>query len=108
MPYLLKLEISAGLIGHLPSMQTFYFFMVSMVQLSIAAILCLFFKLRKEFGPRITAKFPPRKLLSLTPVQVEERRAHLEKYLQVICQDPGIALSSVFVGFFLNAQKVNL
>lgn len=65
-----------------------------------------FFKLRKEYGPRITAKFPPRKLLSLTPVQIEERRAHLEKYLQGLCQDPGIASSSIFVGFFLNAQKV--
>ena len=39
-------------------------------------------------------------------MQVEERRAHLEKYLQGICQDPGIASSSIFVGFFLNAQKV--
>ena len=67
---------------------------------------CILFKLRKEYGPRITAKFPPRKLLSLTPVQVEERRAHLEKYLQGICQDPGIASSSIFVSFFLNAQKV--
>lgn len=69
---------------------------------------CILFKLRKEYGPRITAKFPPRKLLSLTPVQVEERRAHLEKYLQGICQDPGIASSSIFVSFFLNAQKESL
>ncbi|KAL9963088.1 hypothetical protein ACROYT_G032259 [Oculina patagonica] len=65
-------------------------------------------QLRKEFGPRITAKFPPRKLLSLTPVQVEERRAQLEKYLQAICQDPGIASSSLFVSFFLNAQKESM
>ncbi|KAJ7361852.1 Sorting nexin-17 [Desmophyllum pertusum] len=63
-------------------------------------------QLRKEFGPRIAAKFPPRKLLSLTLVQVEERRSQLEKYLQAVCQDPGIASSSLFVGFFLNAQKV--
>lgn len=63
-------------------------------------------QLRKAFGPRITAKFPPRKLLSLTPVQVEERREQLEKYLQEVCQDHAITLSSLFTGFFLNAQKV--
>lgn len=66
----------------------------------------VFFKLRKEFGPRIVAKFPPRKLLSLTLAQVEERRVHLERYLQSVCQDPGVATSSLFISFFLNAQKV--
>lgn len=65
-------------------------------------------QLRKAFGPRITAKFPPRKLLSLTPVQVEERREQLEKYLQEVCQDHAITLSSLFTGFFLNAQKESL
>lgn len=65
-------------------------------------------QLRKAFGPRISAKFPPRKLLSLTPVQVEERRDQLEKYLQSVCQDPVICSSSLFSGFFLNAQKESL
>ena len=45
-------------------------------------------------------------MLSLTPVQVEERREQLEKYLQEVCQDHAITLSSLFTGFFLNAQKV--
>lgn len=65
-------------------------------------------QLRKEFGPRIVAKFPPRKLLSLTPAQVEERRIQLERYLQSVCQDPGVASSSLFISFFLNAQKESL
>jgi len=56
----------------------------------------------------MSAKFPPKKLLSLTPVQVEERRDQLEKYLQAVCQDPVIASSTLFSGFFLNAQKVCL
>lgn len=65
-------------------------------------------QLRKEFGPRVSAKFPPRRLLSLTPIQVEERRDQLEKYLQAVCQDPEIVSSSLFVGFFLNAQKESM
>ena len=69
-------------------------------------VVVVFFQLRKEFGPRIVAKFPPRKLLSLTLAQVEERRVHLERYLQSVCQDPGVATSSLFISFFLNAQKV--
>lgn len=65
-------------------------------------------QLRKQFGPRMSAKFPPRKLLSLTPVQVEERRDQLEKYLQAVCQDPVIASSTLFSVFFLNAQKESM
>lgn len=84
------------------------------IYIKFTRLLCLrlcfhvvvFFKLRKEFGPRIVAKFPPRKLLSLTLAQVEERRVHLERYLQSVCQDPGVATSSLFISFFLNAQKV--
>lgn len=44
----------------------------------------------------------------MTPVQVEERRDQLEKYLQAVCQDPAVVSSSLFVGFFLNAQKESM
>ncbi|EDO37172.1 predicted protein [Nematostella vectensis] len=65
-------------------------------------------QLKKEYGNRITARFPPRKILSLTAVQVEERRDQLEKYLQGICQDPDVANSSTFTDFLRNCQKETL
>ncbi|XP_031563223.1 sorting nexin-17-like [Actinia tenebrosa] len=62
-------------------------------------------QLKKNFGGKITATFPPRKILSLTAVQVEERREQLEKYLQDVCQDTDVAYSSMFSGFLRNCQK---
>lgn len=43
----------------------------------------LFDQLRREFGPHCLPPFPPKKLLPLTPSQTEERRAQLEKFIQL-------------------------
>ena len=42
-------------------------------------------QVKKEFGTDFlgTFKFPPKKLLPLTPPQVDERRQKLEKYIQL-------------------------
>ena len=80
-----------------------------MTMLSISIIEIMNYpQLRKEYGARITAKFPPRRLLSLTTVQIEERREQLEKFLQNVCQDSQVACSSLFTCFLLNCQKVKL
>ncbi|XP_022105765.1 sorting nexin-17-like isoform X1 [Acanthaster planci] len=64
-------------------------------------------QVKKEFGTSFlgTHKFPPKKLLPLTPSQVEERRQKLEKYIQLVSQDQKIANSDLFNGFLLSAQK---
>lgn len=64
-------------------------------------------QVRKEFSNSFTGyqKFPPKKLLSLTPAQTEERRERLEKYIQLVSQDPRIANSDIFNGFLLTSQK---
>ena len=43
-------------------------------------------KLKREFHP--LPHFPPKKLMSLSLAQLEERRLNLEKYLQLLSQDP--------------------
>ncbi|GIY60290.1 sorting nexin-17 [Caerostris darwini] len=65
----------------------------------------LYDQLRREFGPNSLPPFPPKKLLPLTPTQTEERRAQLEKFIQLVSQDQRIALSDVFTGFLLSAQQ---
>ena len=46
-------------------------------------VICfLLLKLKKEFGASIFPPFPPKKLLPLTPAQVDERRLELEHYIQ--------------------------
>ncbi|XP_070534165.1 LOW QUALITY PROTEIN: sorting nexin-17-like [Ptychodera flava] len=62
-------------------------------------------KLKKEYGNAVTANFPPKKILSLTPVQVEERREKLEKFIQIISKSATIASGPLFNGFFLSAQQ---
>uniref|UniRef100_A0A286XQB5 Sorting nexin 17 n=5 Tax=Eutheria TaxID=9347 RepID=A0A286XQB5_CAVPO len=44
--------------------------------------------LRKEYGANVLPAFPPKKLFSLTPAEVEQRREQLEKYMQAVRQDP--------------------
>lgn len=39
-------------------------------------------QLRKEYGANVLPAFPPKKLFSLTPAEVEQRREQLEKYMQ--------------------------
>lgn len=41
------------------------------------------FQLKKEFGSQSVPSFPPKKLLSLSAIQLEERRAALERYVQL-------------------------
>ncbi|GFS61929.1 sorting nexin-17, partial [Nephila pilipes] len=60
---------------------------------------------RREFGPNSLPPFPPKKLLPLTPTQTEERRAQLEKFVQLVSQDQRISTSDVFTGFLLSAQQ---
>ena len=43
-------------------------------------------KLKREFHP--LPSFPPKKLMALSLAQLEERRLNLEKYLQLLSQDP--------------------
>ncbi|GFY63776.1 sorting nexin-17 [Trichonephila inaurata madagascariensis] len=65
----------------------------------------LYDQLRREFGPNSLPPFPPKKLLPLTPSQTEERRAQLEKFVQLVSQDQRISTSDVFTGFLLSAQQ---
>ncbi|KAH0505035.1 Sorting nexin-17 [Microtus ochrogaster] len=51
-------------------------------------------QLRKEYGANVLPAFPPKKLFSLTPAEVEQRREQLEKYMQAgewmdELEDPG-------------------
>ncbi|KAK2167118.1 hypothetical protein LSH36_32g21001 [Paralvinella palmiformis] len=62
-------------------------------------------QLKKEFGIQVLPTFPPKKLLSLSPVQLDERRAALERYIQVLSQNPQIASSETFNNFLLQAQQ---
>ncbi|XP_064652239.1 sorting nexin-17-like isoform X2 [Lineus longissimus] len=62
-------------------------------------------QLKREFGNNVLPPFPPKKLLSLTPVQLEERRFLLERYIQLISQEQDISNSAVFNSFLLNAQQ---
>lgn len=62
-------------------------------------------QLRKEFGNDKIHSFPPKKLLPLTESQVEERRVALEKYIQLLGQEPRIFNSDLMVGFLLSAQQ---
>ncbi|KAL5015073.1 hypothetical protein ScPMuIL_009343 [Solemya velum] len=65
-------------------------------------------QLKKEFGTANLPPFPPKKLLSLTPVQVDERRVLLERYIQTISQDLRIAKSDMFNSLLLSAQQETL
>ncbi|XP_008468659.1 sorting nexin-17-like [Diaphorina citri] len=39
-------------------------------------------QLKKLYGPENVPSFPPKKLFPLSVIQIEERRTHLEKYMQ--------------------------
>lgn len=62
-------------------------------------------QLRREFVASTLPAFPPKKLFNLNESQVEERRLLLEKYLQLISQDPRISNSQTFNAFLLSAQQ---
>lgn len=53
----------------------------------------------------VLPSFPPKKLLPLTNTQLEQRRAALEHYVQLVGQDPSISKSDLLNTFLLNAQQ---
>uniref|UniRef100_A0A8C9KQ52 Sorting nexin-17 n=1 Tax=Panthera tigris altaica TaxID=74533 RepID=A0A8C9KQ52_PANTA len=61
--------------------------------------------LRKEYGANVLPAFPPKKLFSLTPAEVEQRREQLEKYMQAVRQDPLLGSSETFNSFLRRAQQ---
>lgn len=50
-------------------------------------------------------QFPPKKLLTLTSNELETRRLGLERYLQLVGQDPVLSKSNLLRTFLLNAQQ---
>ncbi|XP_005096824.1 sorting nexin-17 isoform X2 [Aplysia californica] len=62
-------------------------------------------ELKKEFGALALPEFPKKKLLALSAVEIEQRRVMLERYIQLVSQDPQMGNSSVFNTFLLTAQQ---
>lgn len=46
----------------------------------IASLFCQ--QIKKEYGSNVAPTFPPKKIFTLTPAEVEQRREQLEKYMQ--------------------------
>lgn len=42
----------------------------------------LYRQIKKEYGSNVVPAFPPKKIFTLTPAEVEQRREQLEKYMQ--------------------------
>lgn len=42
----------------------------------------LYQQIKKEYGSNVVPAFPPKKIFTLTPAEVEQRREQLEKYMQ--------------------------
>lgn len=42
----------------------------------------MFFQIKKEYGNNVVPAFPPKKIFTLTPAEVDQRREQLEKYMQ--------------------------
>ncbi|BES94589.1 Hypothetical protein NTJ_07398 [Nesidiocoris tenuis] len=49
--------------------------------------------------------FPPKKIWPLSPNQLEERRAQLEKYIQSVGQSYNVPVKELFYAFLLTAQQ---
>ncbi|KAM4041605.1 sorting nexin-17 [Anomaloglossus baeobatrachus] len=62
-------------------------------------------QLRKEYGNNVVPIFPPKKLFTLTPSEVEQRRELLEKYMQSVRQDPALGSSEIFNSFLRRSQQ---
>ena len=63
-------------------------------------------QIKADFPTKTLAKFPPKKLLTLTPEQLEERRRGLEAYMQSVCEDPEIIKTLTFRNFLIESQEV--
>nr|XP_040235779.2 sorting nexin-17 [Anopheles coluzzii]XP_040235780.2 sorting nexin-17 [Anopheles coluzzii] len=62
-------------------------------------------QLKRSLPSIALPSFPPKKLLSLTPNQIEQRRLSLERYIQLVGQDPVLCRSELLRAFLLNAQQ---
>ncbi|KAM4694069.1 sorting nexin-17 [Discoglossus pictus] len=62
-------------------------------------------QLRKEYGHNVIPVFPPKKIFTLTPAEVEQRREQLEKYMQAVRQDPVLGVSETFNSFLRRSQQ---
>ncbi|KFV07174.1 Sorting nexin-17, partial [Tauraco erythrolophus] len=62
-------------------------------------------QLRKEYGANVVPAFPPKKIFTLTPAEVEQRREQLEKYMQAVRQDATLGGSETFNSFLRKAQQ---
>ncbi|NP_998873.1 sorting nexin 17 [Xenopus tropicalis] len=62
-------------------------------------------QLKKEYGNNVVPAFPPKKLFTLTPAEVEQRREQLEKYMQAVRQDPVLGASESFNSFLRHSQQ---
>lgn len=62
-------------------------------------------EIRKAYNSEHCRAFPPKRLLSLTNEQLEERRIKLEQYWQLLANDQQISNSTIFTEFLLHAQE---
>uniref|UniRef100_A0AAY4AYH8 PX domain-containing protein n=1 Tax=Denticeps clupeoides TaxID=299321 RepID=A0AAY4AYH8_9TELE len=62
-------------------------------------------QIKKEYGNNVVPAFPPKKIFTLTPAEVEHRREQLEKYMQAVRQDPMLGSSELFNSFLRKAQQ---
>ncbi|XP_072841516.1 sorting nexin-17 [Pogona vitticeps] len=74
-------------------------------QVRYSQLLGLHEQLRKEYGANVVPPFPPKKIFTLTPAEVEQRREQLEKYMQAVRQDPVLGSSEIFNSFLRKAQQ---
>uniref|UniRef100_A0A674MA00 Sorting nexin-17 n=1 Tax=Takifugu rubripes TaxID=31033 RepID=A0A674MA00_TAKRU len=68
-------------------------------------LLSLHEQIKKEYGSNVVPAFPPKKIFTLTPAEVEQRREQLEKYMQAVRQDPLLGSSEMFNSFLRKAQQ---
>uniref|UniRef100_A0A3Q2PV20 Sorting nexin-17 n=1 Tax=Fundulus heteroclitus TaxID=8078 RepID=A0A3Q2PV20_FUNHE len=62
-------------------------------------------QMKKEYGSNVVPTFPPKKIFTLTPAEVEQRREQLEKYMQAVRQHPLLGASELFNSFLRKAQQ---
>ncbi|XP_023579376.1 sorting nexin-17-like isoform X2 [Octodon degus] len=61
-------------------------------------------QLQKEYGANVLPAFPPKKLFSLTPAEIKQRRKQLEKYMQIVRPAPLLGSGETFNSFLHQAQ----
>ncbi|XP_064196985.1 sorting nexin-17 isoform X2 [Anguilla rostrata] len=62
-------------------------------------------QMKREYGSSVVPAFPPKKIFTLTPAELEQRREQLEKYMQAVRQDPLLGASESFNSFLRKAQQ---